>query len=126
MTKTTYETRIINNTKLQILLLTLALLIIIGFSSLSFINQVAASLKVAKDSPKKTIEKLMGESDVTILCIGSSSTQGYPLYGAKNPDQTYPSRLEHKLRETFSKDNIAVLNKGVGGETTQQMVKRFD
>lgn len=57
-----------------------------------------------------------------IVAIGSSSTSGA---GASSPRASYPARLQAELARLFPGSPIAVVNKGVGGETAQQMVARF-
>ena len=59
---------------------------------------------------------------LTIVAIGSSSTAGA---GASSPDATYPSRLAVELRTRFPGRDITVLNRGVNGEETNNMMARF-
>jgi len=59
---------------------------------------------------------------IKIVAIGSSSTQGA---GASAPDKAYPARLETILRERLPGVEIAVVNRGVGGEEAPQMLARF-
>lgn len=60
---------------------------------------------------------------IRIVAIGSSSTAGA---GASGPDKTYPARLAHHLRDRFGMADIAVLNRGINGETDDQTEKRID
>ncbi|WP_372398770.1 SGNH/GDSL hydrolase family protein [Azospirillum sp. HJ39] len=60
---------------------------------------------------------------IRIVAIGSSSTAGA---GASGPDRTYPARLAHHLRDRFGMADIAVLNRGINGETDDQTEKRID
>lgn len=57
-----------------------------------------------------------------IVAIGSSSTAGA---GASAPERSYPARLAHHLKTLFPRLPVEVLNKGVNGETTAQMLARF-
>ncbi len=59
---------------------------------------------------------------LTIVAIGSSSTAGA---GASSPAATYPSRLAAELRARFPGREITVLNRGVNGEETTNMMARF-
>ena len=59
---------------------------------------------------------------IKIIAIGSSSTYGA---GASASDRSYPSRLEAELRRHFLGHPITVLNRGVNGEETSDMVARF-
>ncbi len=66
--------------------------------------------------------RLAGGEPLPIVAIGSSSTAGA---GASSPAASYPSRLAVELRERFPTHDITVLNRGVNGETTEQMMARF-
>lgn len=68
-------------------------------------------------------QKLKADKPVTIVAIGSSSTQGA---GASSPAASYPSRLEAELKGHFPRNKIVVLNRGIGGEEVPDMLKRFD
>lgn len=67
--------------------------------------------------------KLAGNAPITIVAIGSSSTQGA---GASSPANAYPSRLQVELQRHFPRNKIVVVNQGVGGEEVPDMLKRFD
>ncbi len=60
---------------------------------------------------------------VTIVAFGSSSTAGA---GATSVEATYPARLEAELKANFPGVPIRVLNRGIGGEDTTEMLQRFD
>ena len=57
-----------------------------------------------------------------IVAIGSSSTYGA---GASSPAASYPSRLAVELKQHFPSRDITVLNRGVNGEETREMLARF-
>ena len=59
---------------------------------------------------------------VDIVAVGSSSTSGA---GASSPAASYPSRLAVELKQRFPARDITVLNRGVTGEETAQMMARF-
>jgi len=67
-------------------------------------------------------KKLAASQPVTIVAFGSSSTQGH---GVTSPAFTYPNRLADQLRRKFPKADITVLNRGIGGEDTPEMMKRL-
>ena len=67
--------------------------------------------------------RLAGGEPLTIVAIGSSSTAGA---GASSPDASYPSRLAIELKKRFPTADITVLNRGVNGEETANMMARFD
>jgi lysophospholipase L1-like esterase len=67
--------------------------------------------------------RLASGEPLTIVAIGSSSTAGA---GASSPAANYPNRLAAELRERFPGHDITVLNRGVNGEETDQMMARFD
>jgi lysophospholipase L1-like esterase len=69
-----------------------------------------------------TMRRLANGQPLTIVAIGSSSTAGA---GASSPDATYPSRLAVELRVRFPGREITVLNRGVNGEETNNMMARF-
>ncbi len=66
--------------------------------------------------------RLASGEPLTIVAIGSSSTAGA---GASSPAASYPSRLAVELKQRFPTHDITVLNRGVNGETTEQMMARF-
>ena len=51
-----------------------------------------------------------------------SSTQGV---GASDQAHTYPALLAEELRRRWPRLAVTVVNKGVGGETAEQMLARF-
>src|SRR6516225_1382994 len=69
-----------------------------------------------------TMRRVANGQPLTIVAIGSSSTAGA---GASSPDATYPSRLAVELRTRFPGRDITVLNRGVNGEETNNMMARF-
>ena len=69
-----------------------------------------------------TMRRVANGQPLTIVAIGSSSTAGV---GASSPDATYPSRLAVELRTRFPGRDITVLNRGVNGEETNNMMARF-
>ena len=69
-----------------------------------------------------TMRRLANGQPLIIVAIGSSSTAGA---GASSPDATYPSRLAVELRTRFPGRDITVLNRGVNGEETNNMMARF-
>jgi lysophospholipase L1-like esterase len=70
----------------------------------------------------RTMRRLASGQPLTIVAIGSSSTAGA---GASSPDASYPNRLAAELRQRFPGHDIAVLNRGVNGEETDDMMARF-
>ena len=59
---------------------------------------------------------------LVIVAIGSSSTQGV---GASDQAYAYPVLLAEELRRRWPRLAVTVMNKGVGGETAEQMLARF-
>jgi acyl-CoA thioesterase I len=70
-----------------------------------------------------TARRLATGEPLTIVAIGSSSTAGA---GASSPAASYPSRLAVELKQRFPTHDITVLNRGVNGEETVQMMARFE
>jgi acyl-CoA thioesterase I len=71
----------------------------------------------------RTRRQLTQGSTLTIVAIGSSSTEGA---GASSGSASYPSRLEALLKRRFPRTAIRVLNRGVGGEEEADMLARFE
>jgi lysophospholipase L1-like esterase len=71
----------------------------------------------------RTTTRLGAHDPLVVVAIGSSSTAGA---GASGPTATYPARLQDELRRRFPESPIAVVNKGINGETMAQMMARFD
>ena len=67
--------------------------------------------------------KLAKRDKLTILAMGSSSTEGI---GASSPAATYPSRLEAELRKRFPDTDIRVINRGKGGEDAPEELVRLE
>jgi acyl-CoA thioesterase-1 len=59
---------------------------------------------------------------VTILAIGSSSTEGV---GASASARSYPAQLEQILQTRWPRAHVTVVNAGVGGETAPRTVERL-
>jgi lysophospholipase L1-like esterase len=66
--------------------------------------------------------RLASGEPLTIVAVGSSSTAGA---GASSPAASYPSRLAVELKQRFPGHDITVLNRGVNGDETEQMIARF-
>ena len=66
--------------------------------------------------------KLASGQPVLIIAFGSSSTQGY---GSSTPDFTYPNRLAAQLKRQYPTADIAVINRGKGGEDAPEMLRRL-
>jgi acyl-CoA thioesterase-1 len=72
---------------------------------------------------KRVAQRVAGGQPIKIVAIGSSSTAGA---GASSPAMNYPSRLEAELKVLFPRADITVLNRGINGEESRDMVARFD
>ncbi len=70
----------------------------------------------------RTARRLASGQPLTVVAIGSSSTAGA---GASSPDASYPSQLGADLKQRFPGEAITVLNRGVNGEETDNMMARF-
>lgn len=68
-------------------------------------------------------QSLAAGGPVVIVAFGSSSTYGT---GASARDKTYPSRLAALLARRLPGANIAVLNRGIGGEAAAATLARID
>jgi lysophospholipase L1-like esterase len=72
---------------------------------------------------KRVAQRIAGGQSLTIVAIGSSSTAGA---GASSPAMNYPSRLEVELKALLPRVDITVVNRGVNGEESRDMLARFD
>jgi acyl-CoA thioesterase I len=70
----------------------------------------------------RTAHRLASNKPLVVVAIGSSSTAGA---GATSPAASYPSRLAVELKTLFPGHDIVVLNRGVNGEETPDMMARF-
>jgi lysophospholipase L1-like esterase len=61
-------------------------------------------------------------TSVVIVTIGSSSTQGV---GASDRAHSYPAVLAIELHRRWPRLDVTVINKGIGGQTADQMLARF-
>jgi len=71
----------------------------------------------------RTASRIEARRPVTIVAMGSSSTQGV---GASSPAMSYPSRLEQELADRFPGVDIRVINHGVGGQDVGEELIRLD
>jgi acyl-CoA thioesterase I len=71
----------------------------------------------------RTATRLARHEKLTVVTIGSSSTVGY---GASSPDLNYPSQFAAELGRRLPAQPVEVRNRGVNGETSIDMVARFD
>jgi acyl-CoA thioesterase-1 len=72
---------------------------------------------------KHVAQRVADGQPLTIVAIGSSSTAGA---GASSPAKTYPSRLAVELRAMYPNVDVTVVNRGVNGEESNDMLARFD
>jgi lysophospholipase L1-like esterase len=72
---------------------------------------------------KRMSQHVAGGQPLTIVAMGSSSTFGA---GASSPERSYPSRLGVELKALFPRLPITVINHGVNGEESKDMLARFD
>ena len=70
-----------------------------------------------------TMARLRNGLPVKIVALGSSSTAGA---GASDSAHNYPNQLAGELQRRFPKSRVSVLNKGVNGEKTADMLARLD
>jgi acyl-CoA thioesterase I len=71
---------------------------------------------------RHTARRLAAGQPLVIVAIGSSSTAGAR---ASSPAASYPSRLAVELQKLLPGHAITVLNRGVNGEETADMMARF-
>lgn len=71
---------------------------------------------------RRTARRLASGQPLVVVAIGSSSTAGA---GASSPAASYPSRLAVELQKLLRGHDVTVLNRGVNGEETPNMMARF-
>lgn len=72
----------------------------------------------------RTSRDLAQRKPIRIVALGSSSTKGY---GASHEDtMSYPAQLEARLKQIYPEVDIAVINRGKGGDVTRTMFERFE
>lgn len=71
---------------------------------------------------EKLAAKAARRETITLVAIGSSSTEGSDL---SDRTQAYPAHLEKRLNALLGPQAVRVINKGRGGEGIPETVKRF-
>ena len=66
---------------------------------------------------------LQANNEVTIVALGSSSTQGWH---STDLAHSYPAILQAELSAALPHSHVAVLNRGVGGQDAAEMVQRLE
>jgi lysophospholipase L1-like esterase len=69
-----------------------------------------------------TSARLAGSEPIKVIAIGSSSTAGA---GASSPAAAFPSRLATELSEQYPEAKISVLNRGINGQESGDMLARI-
>lgn len=84
-------------------------------------RKCAAPAELLQDDPRlpELGERLRNNQPVVIVVVGGASTAG------TSADSSYPYFLEAALRRRHPGVDITVINKGIPGQTTEQMVARF-
>jgi len=124
----------LSNERIAIFFRFVALLIaVIATAAVSPMNAQSAAPTLACVAPpgiarfdiplERVAGRISAHQPLTIVAIGSSSTFGA---GASSPAMSYPSRLAIELRALLPRTSITVINRGVNGDSTQEMLARFD
>ncbi len=72
---------------------------------------------------KRLSQKISAGQPIKIVAVGSSSTAGA---GASSPAMSYPSRLQVELQALMPRVPVTVVNRGVNGEESRDMLARFE
>jgi lysophospholipase L1-like esterase len=72
---------------------------------------------------KRASQKVAAGQPIKIVAVGSSSTAGA---GASSPAMNYPSRLQVELQAMMPRVPVTVINRGVNGEESREMLARFE
>ncbi len=86
------------------------------------LDLVGIDLRESPDLPHVARQIAIG-APLKIVAFGSSSTQGV---GASSPANAYPARLQTDLRKRLRGMDVAVINRGIGGEHVDDMLARLD
>lgn len=84
--------------------------------------RIDSEITAEKPALPRTLTALRNHRPLTVVAMGSSSTQGY---GASEPNQAYPAQLAAQLKLRFPHSAIHIHNKGVGGDNIGDMINRF-
>jgi lysophospholipase L1-like esterase len=83
----------------------------------------AKGLTEIPGSLPRVAHRIAAGEPVTIVAFGSSTTVGF---GTTSPAYTYPNRLADQLRRKFPTADITIVNRGMGGQDTPEMMSRFE
>ncbi len=83
----------------------------------------AKGIASSSGSLPRVAKRIAAGDPVTIVAFGSSTTVGY---GTSSAAYTYPNRLADQLRRKFPTADISIVNRGMGGQDTPEMMKRFN
>ncbi|MGL5139486.1 MAG: SGNH/GDSL hydrolase family protein, partial [Beijerinckiaceae bacterium] len=81
------------------------------------------SCRSARDVAYDAAQPMVPSSTMTIVAVGSSSTEGIR---SNAKDKLYPATMERALRRFWPQADVKVFNKGKGGETMRQTLGRFE
>jgi len=68
-------------------------------------------------------QALEHNSELTIVALGSSSTQGWH---SSTIAQSYPAVLQAALSAALPRAHVAIINRGIGGQDAAEMVPRIE
>jgi acyl-CoA thioesterase-1 len=85
------------------------------------VAKCAAPAELIQDNQTMPVvaQRIEQHQPMIIVVIGGASTAGTA------PDNSYPYFLEAALRRRHPAESITVINRGVAGETTEEMAARF-
>ncbi len=86
------------------------------------LDLLGIDLRESPDLPHVARQIAIG-APLKIVAFGSSSTEGI---GASSPANAYPARLQTDLRKKLHGIDVAVINRGIGGEHVDDMLARLD
>ena len=96
---------------------------LVGTSEPAWAQEACPQSKMPPVALPATKKRLASNGEVTIVALGSSSTEGWM---ATAPSKTYPARLQQDLSNAFPLAHIAVINRGIGGQDALEEVARLD
>ncbi|HEX8429946.1 MAG TPA: SGNH/GDSL hydrolase family protein, partial [Longimicrobium sp.] len=70
----------------------------------------------------RIVKALRNGEPLTIVAIGSSSTEGV---GASTLERAYPGQMQRMMMREWPRSPVRMVNVGIGGNTAEHMVARF-
>src|SRR5579871_5623313 len=94
----------------------------LAVAAVLMIAAYAIGFRASGDAEARQADSIVHNGALTIIALGSSSTEGV---GASSPAHTYPALLQKQLRAALPKVAVKVVNRGIGGQDVDDMMRRL-